>query len=567
MALTAPPTIEDSKKLADEHLVGNRGRLIAIGVGLFLSSYLAIVFRKPEHFLVVGVLLFMFASAIGFGYFLKRGKDMSIISLRRGSLAFFLVEIQFITFLVYLSGGVAWILPVLYFFYLVHAYIALSPWRLGAIILFAAPVVSFTTLVILQFTGVLPFVSIIPGVNPSLVRDPLYVFFSTAMIFVAYVFIGYYDSHWARFLQERARVLQDALAGLSLERKRITNVVENLAEGLLFVDESGEITFVNSRAQELLAVDKRELLGKSSSALLRKQNLQPLSELLRDPKKIEKKEFRIRDAYSRELTVDAAAIPLRAGTKNLGYIIALYDVTREREIDRLRSEFVKMASHRIRTPLTSMKWIFSELSGEEGDHLSPEQKEMTKTGLDAIDRLNVLITELLDAVSIEEGKFGYHFEKSAVTPILSEQIDLFRKRFHAKNIDFWPTIEPGLPKVSLDREKIGVVVNNILDNAFWYTYPTGRVELHARNVDRGIVVSIFDTGIGIPEKEKPRIFQKFFRGKMAQRLNTDGTGLSLYISKNIIDGHHGRIWFESKEGKGTTIFFTLPIKQKREPSD
>lgn len=563
MALTAPPTIEDSKKLADEFAVGNKGTLAALGVGAVLASYLAIALHERVHFLLLTLFVVMFVSALLFGRFLKRGQTMSLPALRWGTLGYLLLQVQYVTALVYISGGVAWFAPVLYFFFLIHAYIALSPWRLGGIILFVTPLVSFTILVIVQLFGILPFLSIIPGIDASLVRDPLYVFYSASLFLVSYAFIGFYNSHWALFLRERARVLRDAVAEISLERKRVANVVENLIEGLLFVDESGEIAYVNSRAQELLAVDKRELLGKSYSALLHKPNLQPLSELLQDPKKIEKKEFHTLDMYSRELTVDAAVIPLREGTKNLGYIIALYDVTREREIDHLRSEFVKMASHRIRTPLTSMKWIFSELFEAEGDHLSPEQKEMTKIGLDAINRLNVLITELLDAVSIEEGKFGYRFEKSAPAPVLSEQIDLFRKRFHDKNIDFWSAIEPDLPEVSLDREKIGVVVNNILDNAFWYTYPTGRVELHARNTDLGIVVSIFDTGIGISKKEKPRIFQKFFRGKMAQRLNTDGTGLSLYISKNIIDGHHGRIWFESKEGEGTTIFFTLPLSKEK----
>ena len=172
-----------------------------------------------------------------------------------------------------------------------------------------------------------------------------------------------------------------------------------------------------------------------------------------------------------------------------------------------------------------------------------------------------LISDLLNVTRIEEGKYLYKPALADLKEITQSVIDLHQEKIGQKNIklEFQKSKEK-LPKVRVDLEKIKLAIGNLVDNAINYTLPQGNITISVKKKTEGLTFQIKDTGIGIPKDQQERVFTKFFRGVNAIRMETEGSGLGLFITKNIVEAHGGKIWFETKEGKGTTFYFTLPVK-------
>jgi signal transduction histidine kinase len=174
-----------------------------------------------------------------------------------------------------------------------------------------------------------------------------------------------------------------------------------------------------------------------------------------------------------------------------------------------------------------------------------------------------LINDLLDVARIEEGKYLYKPIFTDIEPIIKFVINSLKKEIDDKKliVGFNGPNEK-LPKAKVDIEKIRLVIQNLLENAIKYTKTGGEITVSLKNVENRIQFSIKDTGVGISRDQQDRIFTKFFRAANVVRMETDGSGLGLFIAKNIVEAHGGRIWFESEEGKGTTFYFDLPIKEE-----
>ena len=238
-------------------------------------------------------------------------------------------------------------------------------------------------------------------------------------------------------------------------------------------------------------------------------------------------------------------------------------IERERTASRVKSEFVSLAAHQLRTPLSATKWAMKMLLDGDLGALAKEQKEFLNKGYEANERMIRLVNDLLDVAKIEEGKFGYVFGHDDICHIINEAISdqtiLAQKRnikivFHEPSQRF--------PKIKMDIQKIRLAMGNILENAINYTLPGGSVEIMIESLyPKYLEVLVKDNGVGIPKDQMARIFSKFFRGRNVISMQTDGSGLGLFIVKNIIKRHGGDIWLESEEGKGTTARFTLPIKE------
>lgn len=228
------------------------------------------------------------------------------------------------------------------------------------------------------------------------------------------------------------------------------------------------------------------------------------------------------------------------------------------ELDKMKSEFVSVAAHQLRTPLTGIKWALSSLLEEEG--LKPEQQKIIRDALAAASRLTELINDLLNVARIEEGKFGFHMSLQSLVPTLQSAYLRFKKIADEKAVRFSLELpDDHLPLLNFDEEKISIVLDNLADNAIKYTPPSGIVTASLRRDGDSVVVEVKDSGIGIPKNQTHRVFTKFFRSPNAQLYETDGTGLGLYVTKNIVEEHGGNMWFESNEGAGTSFYFTLPI--------
>ncbi len=231
------------------------------------------------------------------------------------------------------------------------------------------------------------------------------------------------------------------------------------------------------------------------------------------------------------------------------------------ELDAIKSEFVSVAAHQLRTPLTGIRWSYQTLLDRDGAVLTQGQRRLLESGLGATLRMIDLVNDLLSVARIEEGKFGIRLRKQAITPLIQTLMARYTLIGKEKGISFVLDIpeEKPLPELVFDEERITLVLDNLLDNALKYTEPGGTVTLRVVAEETRVRIEVRDTGIGITPEQIHRVFTKFFRADNAIRLHTSGTGLGLYVAKNIIEKHGGEIEVKSKEGKGSVFSFTLPV--------
>jgi signal transduction histidine kinase len=230
------------------------------------------------------------------------------------------------------------------------------------------------------------------------------------------------------------------------------------------------------------------------------------------------------------------------------------------ELDAAKSDFISVAAHQLRTPLTGIKWSYTTLLDKETGPLNADQKEIAEKGLSAIDQSINLINDLLNVAHLEEGKLDFVFKRQSLIPIIKKAADGIKLITEEKKITLTQKIPPeaSFPELNIDADKMALAIANLLDNAVKYTPVGGRIDFSV-NQDQGLVkISVQDSGIGIPKGQKGRLFTKFFRADNATKVQTDGTGLGLFMVKNVIDRHGGKIIVESEEGKGTTFIITLP---------
>lgn len=231
-----------------------------------------------------------------------------------------------------------------------------------------------------------------------------------------------------------------------------------------------------------------------------------------------------------------------------------------REVETMKSEFITTVAHQIRTPLTRIKWaIQTVLNGETGK-LTAEQKNILETGYEANQKMVDIVNNLMESAKTEATYFGYNFQDLFLESVAAKVINNFTPVANHKKITLeFLTSQKNLPAMRMDPEKISLAIGNLLDNALNYTPEGGKITVLLENFGDCARVSVKDTGIGIPADVVDKLFTRFFRAKNAINVKTEGSGLGLYIVKNIIMMHGGEVWTESKEGEGTTFFFTIPF--------
>ncbi len=239
------------------------------------------------------------------------------------------------------------------------------------------------------------------------------------------------------------------------------------------------------------------------------------------------------------------------------------ELVKTKELDRQKSEFLSIAAHQLRTPMAGLKWVMNMMLEGDMGPLSKEQKHHLEKGAENSERMIKLINDLLDVTRMEEQKFQYKPQPQDLKAIWEAVIATLDNNAKQKQIKIVLNAAAGLAPVRVDLEKIKIAFTNLLSNAIKYS-PTGKtvtMELKPADAEH-LLISITDQGYGIPKNQQNQVFDKFFRGsnilKIETELTTIGTGLGLYITKDIITKHEGEIWFESEENKGTTFYIKLP---------
>jgi len=230
------------------------------------------------------------------------------------------------------------------------------------------------------------------------------------------------------------------------------------------------------------------------------------------------------------------------------------------EANRMKSEFVSIVSHQLRSPLSNLKWALELLMSGRLGNIEAPQLEYFRILKDSSARMRELVRDLLIVSRIEQGKLPLQTVEVSLPPLIKDLILEFTPLAEASNVAIKFEPDSSLPNVLADPFKIKLVVENFLDNAIRYIKGNGKVGIKLSREDHFLHFQIRDNGVGIPKEDQKYIFKKFFRSSNALKRQTQGTGLGLYIAKSIIERSKGKIWFQSKEDKGTILHFTLPIK-------
>lgn len=340
----------------------------------------------------------------------------------------------------------------------------------------------------------------------------------------------------------------------------IAIIISHLVDGLLVFDKENKLVLINPVAEKLLGLEKDKILGKS---ILRLSPF-PRADLLvsflgGEIRKIFRQELEIKEGF----ILEVSSVPLMSEGQKIGSLVVLHDVSREKLVERMKTEFVTVAAHQLRTPASAIKWTLQMLLEEDLGKITSKQRTTIEKAAKTNEKMINLVNDLLNVAQIEEGKYLSKIILSSLEEIIEAAIRENKEKIKEKKIKF-KLLKPSkpLPKVMLDVEKMKIAFKNLLDNALRYTPAGGKVAVSLQLKAKEIEVQIQDNGLGIPERQKEKVFTKFFRGANIIRVETEGTGLGLYIAKNIIEAHGGRIWFQSQEKKGSIFYFTVPVKKR-----
>src|SRR3989339_363427 len=351
---------------------------------------------------------------------------------------------------------------------------------------------------------------------------------------------------------------EEERAKAEAERDITKTVVSSFTDGLIILDEKDNIFSINPEAVRILKLENNRLLGKSFSSLADFPKTKPIMEILEKGIQII---YRKEVELAKDFIIEFSVLSLGTLGNSSGHLIVLHDISRGKMVEKMEIEFVSLAAHQLRTPLSIIKWSISMLKKGDFGKLTAKQNELVKNTFRNNERLITLVNDLLNVTRIAEGRYLYKLAPSDIRVIIRVVLDIFKDQMESRKIKLDFTEPENFPQIMLDAEKIKIVVQNFIDNAIKYSADGSKIAITLQNDGKNIELRVKDFGIGIPKGQQDKIFTKFFRGDNAMRANAVGSGLGLFLSKNIIESHGGVIWFESEENVGTSFCFTLPIKK------
>ncbi|MBM3137738.1 MAG: PAS domain-containing protein [Chloroflexi bacterium] len=336
------------------------------------------------------------------------------------------------------------------------------------------------------------------------------------------------------------------------EKKMFDSTVRNMNDGIFIIDENEIVTLINPSASKIFGIKPEDAIGCTLTEAFRNFRLNELHALCRKSGRQENMSF---DIAPNKAYIQCIATPLAPELPE-NYLFLIQDLTRLRQLEIVRRDFVSNVSHELRTPLASLKLIAETLQ-EGALNDPPAAKKFLERMEGEIDNLTQLVGELLELSRIESGKVP--LDKKWINPAelvrgAEERMQLQAER---AGINLKTDVEENLPNFYIDRSRLEQVLVNLLHNSIKFTNPGGEIKIRVENQNDEFVFHIRDTGVGIPAKDLERIFERFYK---TDRSRTErGTGLGLSISRHLVEAHQGKIWAQSTPGEGSTFSFSIPI--------
>lgn len=360
------------------------------------------------------------------------------------------------------------------------------------------------------------------------------------------------------------------------ETRRMDDIISSMNDGVVVYDQDFVVQLFNRAAEGIFGITAKEVIGqKISPESVRNQRLEMLTKVIFQSLAPQILRRSPEGEYPQivDITFEEPQHDLRVTTDRMtddrgnitGFLKIVRDRTREVELVKSKSDFITVAAHQLRTPLSAISWAIQGLNKEK---LSDEQKDLVNAGLSAASNLQKIVEDLLNVAKIEEGKFGYNFQKTDIIVFLQNLLNQaapVAKEYSVKVYMETPP-EPEM-FVEIDAERMSLVAANLLENAIKYNVPNGQVVVSVQRQAEApyLQINIADTGMGMTQETMDKLFTKFYRGANVVAKEANGSGLGLYIVKNVIRRHGGQIWVESEINRGTTFHFTIPTESSLIP--
>jgi PAS domain S-box-containing protein len=378
-------------------------------------------------------------------------------------------------------------------------------------------------------------------------------------------------------LRDLNEELEAEKSNILAERNKLEVIISGITDAVIAVDLKRSVFIFNRAAEELTGYLTGEVLDKPINEVIRifDKNGEltaidycPIGTGKTDGVILNKENLKLTGRDNKQSYVNLISGQISGGEKiNLGCILTLHDVSKERQLEEMKLDFVTMAAHELRTPITSIRGYLSVFMEESKTHLKAEHKKfLTRVQISA-KKLSALVENLLNVSHIERGTMAMTVEPVNWESVVKQIIEDVRPQADDKDLELtYKKPESPIPNIRVDSLRVAEILANLVTNAISYTQPKGKVTVWVESDDNDVITHVKDTGVGIPEEAQPHLFTKFFRVSGVLEEGSKGTGLGLYISKAIVEMHGGKIWVKSKLGEGSTFSFSLPINPSKKVS-
>jgi two-component system, OmpR family, phosphate regulon sensor histidine kinase PhoR len=345
--------------------------------------------------------------------------------------------------------------------------------------------------------------------------------------------------------------LNGQINDLETERAKMDAVLQKMTDGVFIVDDQGRVQLANPAAIKMFSITQPDPTGKPLIEVVRHHQPAEMWERCQTTGEAQRVDFEIGHRLSLQGIATSLSPAISGST-----LLLFQDLTRQRQTDTMRRDFISNVSHELRTPLAALKALTETLqAGAMEDppaaHRFLEQMETE------VDSLSLMVNELLELSRIESGRVPLNLEPTDPLDIVNPAVDRLRLQAERSGLVLSIECSDDLPSVLADSTRIQQVIVNLLHNAIKFTPEGGRVSVRCERLDQAIQFAVIDSGIGIAADDLPRIFERFY--KVDRSRATSGTGLGLAIARHLVEAHGGRIWAESEVGKGSTFYFTIPL--------